>query len=102
MLNRILTLTIIRIINFKLNTKPIMDNTSKVLLAVAAGAAAGLVAGILLAPASGEETRENLKKQGQKLKDDVSSTLEELNESAKEKIDQIKQTASHAINEKTA
>jgi len=38
-----------------------MNDNSKLLLALVAGAAAGLVAGILLAPEKGSETREKIK-----------------------------------------
>ena len=37
-----------------------MSNNGKVLLGVLAGAAAGVITGILVAPASGKETRENI------------------------------------------
>ncbi len=37
-----------------------MTNSGKVLLGVLAGAAAGVITGILVAPASGKETRENI------------------------------------------
>ncbi|MEQ8909769.1 MAG: YtxH domain-containing protein [Vicingaceae bacterium] len=74
-----------------------MDNTGKVLLAVAAGAAAGLVAGVLLAPASGEETRENLKKQGDKLKKDLSRKMEDISDESKEKLESLKKTASSVV-----
>lgn len=42
-----------------------MNTTSKVLMGIAAGTAAGLIAGILFAPDKGSETR---KKIGQKMK----------------------------------
>ena len=37
-------------------------STSKLILAALAGAAAGVIAGILIAPESGKKTREKLKK----------------------------------------
>lgn len=40
--------------------KIIMSNSGKVLLGVLAGAAAGIITGILIAPASGKETRESI------------------------------------------
>lgn len=75
-----------------------MDNTSKILLSIAAGAAAGLVAGVLLAPASGEETRANLQKQGKKLKKDLSRKIEDLGDDAEEKLSELKKSASNAMN----
>lgn len=44
-----------------------MNNTSKILAAFAIGAAAGAIAGILLAPDKGSETRRKLSEEGQKL-----------------------------------
>lgn len=66
-----------------------MNNNSKVLLALLAGAAIGAAAGILFAPERGSETRERLsdalKDLGQSIKDLASSGLDEVNETA-EKI----------------
>lgn len=44
-----------------------MNNTSKILAAFAIGAAAGAIAGILLAPDKGSETRRKFSEEGQKL-----------------------------------
>lgn len=75
-----------------------MDNTGKVLFAALVGAAAGAVAGVLLAPASGEETRKKLREEGERIKDDVSKKVESLAEGGKEKIEEIKKKASEAVN----
>lgn len=75
-----------------------MDNTGKVLFAALVGAAAGVVAGVLLAPASGEETRMKLREEGERIKDDVSKKVETLTEGGKEKIEEIKKKASEAVN----
>jgi len=44
-----------------------MNNTAKILAAFAIGAAAGAIAGILLAPDKGAETRRKLSEEGKKL-----------------------------------
>lgn len=49
------------------------DDNGKVILAMLAGASAGLVAGILMAPEAGEATRGNLKKSASKLGSKVSA-----------------------------
>ena len=48
-----------------------MNNTSKVLIALAAGTAVGAALGILFAPAKGEETRESIMKKGKEFADDL-------------------------------
>lgn len=74
-----------------------MDNTGKVLFAALVGAAAGAVAGVLLAPASGEETRKKLKEEGERIKDDVSQKVDSLTEGGREKLEEIKKKASEAV-----
>ncbi|MEX2380105.1 MAG: YtxH domain-containing protein [Vicingaceae bacterium] len=84
-------------INFKHKNNNIMDNTGKVLFAALVGAAAGAVAGVLLAPASGEETRKKLKEEGERIKDDVSQKVDSLTEGGREKLEEIKKKASEAV-----
>jgi gas vesicle protein len=55
-----------------------MSSSSKVLLALIAGAAAGLVAGILIAPGKGSETRENISDAAKKLADELLKKAEEV------------------------
>lgn len=57
-----------------------MNDNSKLLLAVLAGAAAGLIAGILLAPEKGSETRE-------KIKDGLKKTVDEVLEKIEKGLD---------------
>ena len=57
-----------------------MNDNSKLLLALAAGAAAGFVAGILLAPDKGSETRE-------KIKDSLKKTVDEVLEKIEKGLD---------------
>jgi hypothetical protein len=58
------------------------DDNGKVILAMLAGASAGLVAGILMAPETGEATRGNLKKSASKLGLGLGSKLQDLGSSA--------------------
>ena len=53
------------------------NDRSHVLVALLAGLAAGAAIGILLAPASGKETRENLRRKGAEVKDDLSDLVNE-------------------------
>ena len=54
-----------------------MANTSKLLVALAAGAAVGIAAGILLAPDKGSETRKKIAGQGRKLTGQLNDTIRE-------------------------
>lgn len=51
-----------------------MDNTDKTLIAFLAGAAAGAITGLLLAPESGDKTRKKLAKNVDQLKDELETT----------------------------
>lgn len=55
-----------------------MSNDQKVILAFLAGAATGAIAGILLAPNSGEETRKKIADKASELKDDLNSQISVL------------------------
>jgi len=55
-----------------------MSSDSKLLLGLILGAATGAVAGLLLAPASGKETRENLSDKAGELKSDLDKKFNEL------------------------
>lgn len=48
-----------------------MNNTSKTLLVIAAGAAAGAIIGVLFAPDKGSETRRKIREEGEKLADSI-------------------------------
>jgi gas vesicle protein len=52
-----------------------MTNDQKVIVGFLCGVAAGALAGILLAPNSGEETRKKIADKASELKDDLSSQL---------------------------
>lgn len=49
-----------------------MNNSTKILIGVAAGVAAGVIAGILFAPAKGSDTRKKIVDQGKDLADKLS------------------------------
>ena len=75
-----------------------MKSSSKILVALAAGAAAGLVAGLLFAPEKGAETRKNIRRQTGKLVDSLNGSLAEgkeqlskLREELEAELDGIKE-----------
>lgn len=52
---------------YSLSAMPIKDNSGKVIVSLLAGATAGIVAGLLLAPETGDDTRQSLAQQADKL-----------------------------------
>jgi gas vesicle protein len=52
------------------------DNSGKVLLALLAGASAGVIAGLLMAPDTGEVTRGSVKKWAGKMSKDLEKNLQ--------------------------
>ncbi|WP_187260949.1 YtxH domain-containing protein [Pontibacter beigongshangensis] len=52
------------------------DNSGKIILAMLAGASAGVVAGLLMAPDTGEATRTSVKKWANKLSSDLEKNLQ--------------------------
>jgi len=74
----------------------IMNKNSKLLVALAAGIAAGAVLGVLFAPGKGSETRKKIKDEGRKMAGDVKNKfnkgmekLNEVKEGLKEKIEEF-------------
>lgn len=61
-----------------------MANDSKLLIGLILGAAAGAIAGLLLAPASGDETRERIKGNIGGLKDDLEAKLNDVSNKIKD------------------
>lgn len=55
-----------------------MENNTKVVLALLAGAAAGMALGVLLAPEKGSESRRKMSETAKKLADTVLAKAEEV------------------------
>ncbi|MDX5422820.1 MAG: YtxH domain-containing protein [Hymenobacteraceae bacterium] len=53
------------------------DNSGKVLLALLAGASAGVIAGLLMAPDTGEVTRSSVKKWANRMSKDLEKNLQD-------------------------
>jgi gas vesicle protein len=69
-----------------------MESTSKVIFALLAGAAAGTVIGLLIAPESGEETRKKLSKSAQKFNEHLKSSIDDLAEKGQKALNEISET----------
>jgi len=69
-----------------------MNSTSKILTALAAGAALGLATGILFAPDKGSETRKKIKDKGRKLSDEVKNKINEGKEKANHLKDNLRES----------
>ena len=72
-----------------------MEDSSKVLVSLIIGAAAGLVAGVLLAPQSGEETRQQLSDTADRVTDD----LKRQSEKSLDAIDEVKNSVVELLDE---
>jgi len=66
------------------------NNTGSFFKGLIAGALGGAIAGILLAPKSGEETREDIKKLAVDIKDKAVDTYEKARGEVEKKIEQVK------------
>lgn len=73
-----------------------MNTTGKILTAMAVGAAVGAVAGLLLAPDKGSETRRKLKEQGKK----VADTITEKFQKGKDKVNGVKEDLEQTLKDK--
>jgi gas vesicle protein len=67
-----------------------MNNTAKVILGVAAGAAAGAITGILLAPDSGKNTRK-------KIAQGTTDLVDDLKQEVSDKVDFAKETYNESL-----
>ena len=72
--------------------------TGKTILTFLGGAAAGVLAGILLAPKSGKETREVIAKRATDIRDEIGSALEANGQ----KIKSLTNSAISEVNKKVA
>ncbi len=74
-----------------------MTNDQKVILGIICGAALGAVAGILLAPESGEETRKRIANKAGDFKDDLAknlnSTVSRLSSIANETLSKVQNSS---------
>lgn len=73
-----------------------MNNTGKIITALAAGLAAGAILGVLFAPDKGSETRKKINEEGKKLADDLK---EKFNKSKKD-LNDLKEDIGHTVKEK--
>jgi gas vesicle protein len=73
-----------------------MSNTGKILTALVAGAAIGIVTGVLIAPDKGSETRKKMKEKGKKFADDVKNKFNK----GKEKFEDLKENIVQTVKEK--
>lgn len=69
-----------------------MKTTSKVLLSLLAGAAAGSVLGLLIAPETGEETRKKLAKSAKKLNNNLKVAITDLSEKGQAALKDLSET----------
>lgn len=72
-----------------------MNDGSKVLTSLLVGAAAGFVTGVLIAPQSGEETRQQISDTTDRVRED----LRKQSEKSAELLDEVKGTAEEALDE---
>ncbi|MBX2842731.1 MAG: YtxH domain-containing protein [Flammeovirgaceae bacterium] len=75
-----------------------MSQNSKVLLAAIAGAAIGVIAGIMVAPASGKDTLDDLSKKAEELKDDLEDIAAKGRKSVREISDTVTDNLQKNIN----
>jgi len=73
-----------------------MNNTGKIVVAIAAGVAVGAVLGVLFAPDKGSETRKKMSDEGKKLYDDAKDKFRRT----KEKFNDLKDDIEQKIKEK--
>ena len=71
--------------------------SKKIIAAVLLGAAAGAIAGILLAPDKGSATREKIKEAGKDLKNNFKDKFNEFVDDVKEKYKNVNKENTNAI-----
>ena len=80
-----------------------MNTTVKVLGGICLGAIAGTIAGILVAPASGRDTRKQLKDKTQTMTDEIKSSVSDyvdhLLKGYNKKVDAYAENGKHAIDQ---
>lgn len=78
------------------------DNNGKIILSLLVGATAGAVAGLLLAPETGEGTRASLKQSANKLSDDLGKLFKQGVSRVSELASKTKEEASQDFTEATS
>ena len=73
------------------------DNSGKIILALLAGASAGIVAGLLMAPDSGTVSRDNLKKYAGKLSKDLEKAVQENLSKVQENLSKLSEVNPGAL-----
>lgn len=73
-----------------------MNNTAKVLTALAAGAAAGAILGVLFAPDKGSETRRRISEKGKKMAAGINEKFKE----GKNRFNELKEEIEEAVKDK--
>lgn len=73
-----------------------MNNTGKIVTAVAAGAAAGAILGVLFAPDKGSETRRKINDQGKKIVEGVKNKFQK----GVERVNDLKNNIAKTVNDK--
>ncbi|MCJ8165839.1 YtxH domain-containing protein [Pontibacter sp. E15-1] len=73
------------------------DNSGKILLAMLAGASAGVIAGLMMAPDTGEATRTSVKKWAGKLSKDLEKNLQAGLDEIKNMSDEAYSNVSNAV-----
>lgn len=78
-----------------------MNTTVKVIGGICLGAIAGTVAGILLAPSSGRETRKQIRAKAQEMTDEIKSSVsdyvDQMLSNYNKKVDTYAENGKHAI-----
>ncbi len=72
-------------------------STNNTILGLLSGLAIGAIAGILLAPDSGENTRAKIKDKSKEAKDGLTENLNDLLENMSEKYDVVKKAGSEIV-----
>nr|WP_321358085.1 YtxH domain-containing protein [uncultured Draconibacterium sp.] len=76
-----------------------MSKTTNVLVGFIAGAAAGTITGILVAPDKGVKTRKKINKQIKRTSRDVSESIGDVVEEMKEKLNEVVSEMRSKVNE---
>ena len=76
-----------------------MTTTGKILTAFTVGAAAGVVLGILFAPAKGSETRQKISDQGKKFSDSIKEKIQRAKANCNDLKEDLKSAVRESVND---